>query len=326
MLTEGTLTPLTLQSWTLACKRYMKHGGVKPVEIVSHVAEAMMEPRLIQWYQADQARIDALTLDAYIAELADLALERNWSHKMREEILSSRQGDREFMDWKVEIENKNAILATSAAAFSLTKAALKSQLEANLNAELRTDLASDPIAEPDLAKWSNIVKGRDEKLRLETKKIQKAIADNNAVRALRRNERTLASRLSSPPPTNNSTSQRNNNRNRSDAAQSTTTSTTEARRFLPALTDAERTLLDTHKGCTRCRVFYAGHRSDTCPLKATGSWPDAETYRTLTAAMARAAAPADTTRTTAAFAVADGASDTGFLENTFYGDDDTDSD
>ena len=44
VLTAGKITPLVLQSWSLACKRYMKHAGKKPEEIVSFVAEAMLEP------------------------------------------------------------------------------------------------------------------------------------------------------------------------------------------------------------------------------------------------------------------------------------------
>jgi hypothetical protein len=50
MLTAGTITPLIMQSWTLACKRYLKHGGCTVADIVSYVAEGMFEPRLISWY------------------------------------------------------------------------------------------------------------------------------------------------------------------------------------------------------------------------------------------------------------------------------------
>jgi hypothetical protein len=42
VLTAGKITPLILQSWSLACKRYMKHAEKKSTEIVSFVAEAML--------------------------------------------------------------------------------------------------------------------------------------------------------------------------------------------------------------------------------------------------------------------------------------------
>ena len=92
ILTAGRITPLVLQSWSLACKRYMKHADKKPTEIVSFIAEAMLEPRLIAWYQAGQARIDTLTLDQYLEELSKLVLEKNWAHKVRDTIISSKQG------------------------------------------------------------------------------------------------------------------------------------------------------------------------------------------------------------------------------------------
>ena len=120
VLTAGKITPLVLQSWALACKRYMKHAEKKPTEIVSFVAEAMLEPRLIAWYQAGQARIDALTLEKYLEELSNLVLEKNWAHKIRDTIISSKQGDRPFIDWKIEMENLNAILTTSSKTHALT--------------------------------------------------------------------------------------------------------------------------------------------------------------------------------------------------------------
>ena len=91
ILTAGRITPLVLQSWALACKRYMKHAEKKPAEIVSFFAEAMLEPRLVAWYQAGQARIDALTLEKYLEELSALVLEKNWAHKIRDTIISSKQ-------------------------------------------------------------------------------------------------------------------------------------------------------------------------------------------------------------------------------------------
>jgi hypothetical protein len=77
MLTAETITPLIMQSWTLACKHYKKHGGKTDAEIVSYVAEGMFEQRLVAWYQADQTRIDSLSLNGYFSELSQLILEKN---------------------------------------------------------------------------------------------------------------------------------------------------------------------------------------------------------------------------------------------------------
>ncbi|KIJ38125.1 hypothetical protein M422DRAFT_97176, partial [Sphaerobolus stellatus SS14] len=132
MLTEGRITPLIHQNWSLACRKYMKHAEKKPSEIVSFVAEGMMEPRLVAWYYGDQARIDSLSLAEYLEELVAIVLEKGWEHKIKQQILSARQEDEPFLDWKIELENLNAILFTSAPTLALTKDALKNQLDANL--------------------------------------------------------------------------------------------------------------------------------------------------------------------------------------------------
>jgi hypothetical protein len=154
MLTAGTITPLIMQSWTLACKCYKKHGGKTNAEIISYVAEGMFELCLVAWYQADQTRIDSLSFDGYLSELSQLVLEKNWAHDILETILSLVQGDRVFIDWKIEMENLNVILATSALAKALTKDQLKVQLQSNLHPDLRLNLSLEPILATELTAWA----------------------------------------------------------------------------------------------------------------------------------------------------------------------------
>ncbi|KIJ42073.1 hypothetical protein M422DRAFT_137875, partial [Sphaerobolus stellatus SS14] len=98
------------QAWSQACNHFMKLGSKEPKEIVSYVADVMLEPCLMAWYQVGQTRIDTLTLTQYLAELAILVLEKGWDHDVCTEILSSKQGNQHFIGWKIEIENLNAIL------------------------------------------------------------------------------------------------------------------------------------------------------------------------------------------------------------------------
>jgi hypothetical protein len=132
-LTAGRYTPLIHQNWSVACQHYMKFREKKLDELVSYVADVMMEPRLMAWYQGDQKCIDSLTLEQYLEELAAITLEKNWAHLIREEILTTAQGNWKFIEWKIEMKNLNAVLTTSAKTFTLTPTALKTQLEANLN-------------------------------------------------------------------------------------------------------------------------------------------------------------------------------------------------
>ena len=277
ILTAGRITPLVLQTWTLACKRYMKHADKKPEEIVSFVAEAMLEPRLIAWYQAGQARIDALTLKQYLDELSKLVLEKNWAHKIRDTIISSKQGNRSFIDWKIELENLNAILTTTSPTHALTNDGLKVQLEANLNSELKINLLNEPTLSTSLDAWSIEVKKRDDRVKAENARTQRIIDASNAARAAKRGEkRDLLSRLSDPP--------------RSRAASSGTSGNT-VRHYLPKLQEKEKQLLNEHEGCSRCQKFYTGHRAKDCEMTTNNTWPDADTYIPLTLEMALAAKP-----------------------------------
>ena len=279
VLTAGKITPLVLQSWSLACKHYMKHAEKKPEEIVSFVAEAMLEPRLVAWYQAGQSRIDALSLEKYLEELAQLVLEKNWAHKIRDMIISAKQGDRPFFDWKIEMENLNAILTTSSPSHALTPEGLMIQLAANLNTELKTNLFNEPVLATKLDAWSVEVKERDDRVRAENARTQRLIESNNAARAAKRGERRdLLSRLTDPPQARSKPPH-------------TGTSSEDTRRYLPKLQEKEKRLLNEHEGCTRCRRFYTGHRAKDCPMTTNNTWPDAETYVTLTLEKALASKP-----------------------------------
>ena len=282
ILTAGRITPLVLQSWALACKRYMKHADKKPTEIVSFVAEAMLEPRLVAWYQAGQARIDALTLEKYLEELSNLVLEKNWAHKIRDTIISSKQGNRPFIDWKIEMENLNAILTTSSATHALTEDGLKIQLEANLNSELKINLLNEPVLASKLSAWTTEVKERDDRVRAENARTLRLIDASNAARAARRGEKKdLLSRLTDPPR-----DPRSHSKSTGTGASGEVT-----RRYLPKLQEREKRLLNEHEGCTRCRRFYTGHRAKDCQMTINNTWPDAETYIPLTLEMALASKP-----------------------------------
>ncbi|KAG5350682.1 hypothetical protein C0989_009832 [Termitomyces sp. Mn162] len=46
-LTEGCMDDYVFQQWTIACHRYQKHSGKKDSEIVSFVADGMLEPHFV---------------------------------------------------------------------------------------------------------------------------------------------------------------------------------------------------------------------------------------------------------------------------------------
>jgi hypothetical protein len=49
MLTTSKITPLIMQSWTIACKYYKKHGRKTDAKIVSYIAKGMFKLCLMAW-------------------------------------------------------------------------------------------------------------------------------------------------------------------------------------------------------------------------------------------------------------------------------------
>ena len=193
--------------------------------------------------------------------------------------MSSKQGDRAFIDWKIEIENLNAILTTSSPSHALSDANLKIQLEADLNSDLKLNLLNEPTLCNTLSAWSTKVKEQDDRIRAENAHTQRLIDTSNAACAARRGERKdLLSHLTDPP-------QGHTKPTPAGAGGEAT------RRYLPKLQEKEKRLLNEHEGCTRCHRFYTGHQAKDCKMKANNTWPDAETYIPLTLEMALASKP-----------------------------------
>ncbi|KAJ7366422.1 hypothetical protein DFH08DRAFT_679185 [Mycena albidolilacea] len=225
----------------------------------------MREPILQKWYLASQSHIDGLKLEAYLAELGSLVLEKGWEGKMRRQVLGAKMKvGQTFADWACDTQNINAILSQAASTFAVDDKQLKNILDAGL--VLQQDLDTEPVLSSDLNAWIAEVKGCDDHLRFKATRMQTLINANREslhsktkgkvglADRLTTLKPSLASRLSSPPPV---TVQK-----------------------CPPLTDGEKTLLDLHNGCRRCRQFYIGHRTLNCD----GVFPDAATYRTLTQA------------------------------------------
>ncbi|PPQ72242.1 hypothetical protein CVT25_003766 [Psilocybe cyanescens] len=256
MLTAGKVTPLILHTWTNACKHFLKHSGKEPEEIVSFVADAMLEPRLQAWYQSGSERIDGLTLSQYIQELVDLVLDKNWAHQIKQQILSAKQpeGSR-FVDWRIEVENLNALLITSSKKHSFTEGALRDLLEANTRSALALKLYTNPVSEDvNYKTWADTLHALDEELWNKDKRFEVRMTAGKA------EKKSLLSRLSDRKEGASSSSSSTNSPSSSSSASSS------GRARLHGLTETERALLIEFKGCNQCRQFFAGHEMADCPM------------------------------------------------------------
>ncbi|KAG1763847.1 hypothetical protein EDD22DRAFT_1050004 [Suillus occidentalis] len=257
-LTAGEITPQVALDWENACETYFMHKSVDPADQVKMIASGMLDPRLRTWYLTRRATLNAGTFAEYMSALRIAWLESNWANKLRKKVLGSRQNNRSFYEWALDLQNQNALLYGNPSYLSDNQ--LKDLLDANICDELTVKVFRAKLADDlTLKDWIEEVKSLDEE-RLEDLASHKKIAEE-----LHKPKRATSStnKTSSSKPYNDSSPR------------------------LGSLTENERALLMKHKGCFKCRKFYVSHQSKDC----TDGAPDASSYKTLTESDANAAKP-----------------------------------
>jgi hypothetical protein len=195
-------------------------------------------------------------------------LHQDWEDQIRNLILTSTltSSKTSFWNWSQKLLKLNCLLRGTTSVFD--DAALRNHLEAHLDDELWARLKhNEARKDKSLKTWIAAVCLIDEARTIETKRHRELIEETLDRQAKRQNTRTDTLR---GPSHRGNTSQSGTNSNPS----SSTTNFVK----LPPLTDSERTLLNEHEGCTKCRRFYTDHRSQSCP----NGFPLGKGYKTLT--------------------------------------------
>ncbi|KAH7903811.1 hypothetical protein BJ138DRAFT_1020039, partial [Hygrophoropsis aurantiaca] len=162
ILTAGILTPEVARAWENACLQFFQQKEIPDDKQVQRIVWGMRDARLADWYLTNKVVIDALTFAEYMVLLRDKWLEANWQSRIRQKLLSSRQNNRRFYEWAVELQSINAILRDDPA--HLSNAQLRFHLEANMHPSLHEECEHEKAAdELDFDRWIDLVKRLDEK-------------------------------------------------------------------------------------------------------------------------------------------------------------------
>ncbi|KAG5333429.1 hypothetical protein C0989_005773, partial [Termitomyces sp. Mn162] len=159
---------------------------------------------------------------------------------------------------------------------TLTNLALKAHFESHMQSDLQRNIDARRFKSTmGFADWISEVTELDEELAEDQAQTQVMIDASNAKRATR--HKPLVERISKSPSHTNSISPG-------------TSGMTNPHLKLSKLTDKEKRLLVEHQGCMHCHTFYCNHprTPDACLMKASNSWPNPNTTKTLTLAMALA--------------------------------------
>ncbi|RDX45043.1 hypothetical protein OH76DRAFT_1358533, partial [Lentinus brumalis] len=265
---EGTITPAVLSAWENGCFMHFRDREVKDDKQVMKAAAQIHNEVLSDWYHSDYARFDAMSWDDFTVAVRARFLPKGWALSIYSDLFAAKQQPADtFNDFVLSVERLNARLRNTQ--YRQTEANLRGLLIANMNDDLRA-MASDPtlMALADYVQWKTAVANLDAQRLRNVEMINTILAARGV-----NNSRTS----NSAPRSNKGTSS------------STTPSSSTA---LPKLTPAEKTLLNDHQGCYKCRRFYAGHLSGGCP----NGFPKPESYAPLTSTMAQKVRDARTTK------------------------------
>ena len=137
VLTAGKVTPQILHEWEEACDGYFYHKKVKAEDQVHTVVLGLKDYCVADWYRASQVEVIALTFDEFKTALHKKLLKKDWEHIIKQEVLSSKQGNMPFDDWRNGLGAKNSLIMGTP--YHVDKNQFCSHLSSNLHLELSTD-------------------------------------------------------------------------------------------------------------------------------------------------------------------------------------------
>ncbi len=265
-LGEGRITPGVLSAWENYCFQYFRDREIEDDRKVQKACMQIGNELILDWYHADIERFDNMSWEDFTEAIRLRFLPKGWALDIHAEIFGKKQDIMTpFEDYVLDIEKLNARLRGSD--LRLTELALRSIITANMCADLRA-LIDDPttMAVANFIDWKAIVASADGR-HLQT---LRSITTMLAARSNRTTSSWTQPKPGGRPPGSSGT-----------------------RTSLPSLTTPEKQLLNEHQGCYKCRRFYAGHMSGSCP----NGFPKPDNYVALTREMALAARTAALGRT-----------------------------
>ncbi|KAJ2913860.1 hypothetical protein MD484_g6573, partial [Candolleomyces efflorescens] len=261
-LKAGDVTPDIARRFEYACRNYIADKGIKEEDQVRRIINSCFhDNRIIHWIDGNRERLEALTFTAFMKEFRDEWLEHEWARKLDSKLRVMRQKNRTFREWYNDFYSQVLLLTGTSEEKSdeeirrLVYSLMDEHLRSRADLERIRGLST-------LKQWTNALVTEDRAIRTDIAHMRRRFNEGHNVA--------------------------NNNNNRTNTRSAPNSGTTNgtadnARSRPPQLTQEEKTLLDDHDGCYRCREFYVGHRSNAC----SSGYPDGTNYVPLTVARAR---------------------------------------
>ncbi|KAJ7673464.1 hypothetical protein B0H17DRAFT_1208413 [Mycena rosella] len=281
-LTKGILSPLVVNEFVIACINYHDYKDTADNRKVKTILRCFADPRVKVWLgtKGVHEQVSKMKFEDFMIEFKKRFLPPDWELTARNDLLKSRMKDAEtFSEWATEVQVLNALLVDTKGHFDLTR--MRHILEAGMVDTLQRDYGSDEKAKAipldDFDAWLTEVIRLDVKRVYDRKKsLELATEQFHAEKCKMQSHDEERATKKAHGEGHKPYSKPNSSASASSSHAASSSSFTP----LPKLTKEEKELLRKHRGCNKCRVFYAGHYSNDC----TTGYPDAATYKALTAA------------------------------------------
>ncbi|KAF8224209.1 hypothetical protein L208DRAFT_1312759, partial [Tricholoma matsutake] len=232
---------------------YFTNKSIMANDQVSKIIYNFEATSVQSWVTANEDRLLLLTFKEFMAEFRGKFLVRSWEDELVQDQIAM-QGNTVFLTWISKVHNANDELAAQGSGYYITPANLCRHLIPCFNPALKrlyngnngipagaTTGILDAIK--DLEEWMERVRHLEDDLNLQC---------NQWVIEAAKSMRT-ATTAAVPATTAGATTVKS------------FTSTTNTMP-LPRLMEEEKNLLLIHRGCYKCRIFYAGHMLRECPI------------------------------------------------------------
>ena len=108
-LLPSKVTPEILHRWERACKEFFRTKHIVEDTQVELVLYQLEDIDIVEWAEADEAALVALTFMDFMDKLREQVLEKDWDWNLKLSILSLKQGEHPFGEWAIELKNRNGL-------------------------------------------------------------------------------------------------------------------------------------------------------------------------------------------------------------------------
>ncbi|KAJ7708917.1 hypothetical protein B0H17DRAFT_1191418 [Mycena rosella] len=259
------------------CYNYFSHKDTVPVKQVSIILGCFEDIKINNWMRPATTckRLTALTFNEFMAEFCKKFLKPDWKEATRKEVLSSHMKKTEtFEKWVTHVQSLTALLTDNASASSMAlddkhiRHTLKAGMP-DLSRRYTNNTTAPKVANTNIDEWLRQVVEIDDAHHYEDECMAFFVA--NAEKGKHKVVVDTGDEHLTKKPF---TPLYKANVNAKPSSSSFAPSSAALSGFCPPLTNNEHALLKANDGCNKCRVFFAGHRSNSCP----NGYPSATSY------------------------------------------------